>query len=55
MSKSMYQLFVGNNNIASDLAWKALSETERKALMGCIMGQVAGVREPHRRLHDAGL
>jgi hypothetical protein len=33
MNKPIYQLFVGNNNIASNLAWKALSETERKALM----------------------
>ena len=33
MSQPIYQIFVGNNNIASNLAWKALSETERKALM----------------------
>jgi len=33
MSKPIYQLFVGNNNVASNQAWKALSEAERKALM----------------------
>jgi len=32
MSKPIYQIFLGNNNIAGNLAWKALSETERKAL-----------------------
>ena len=32
MSKPIYQVFVMNNNIASNLAWKAMSEAERKAL-----------------------
>jgi hypothetical protein len=32
MGKPIYLLFVGNKNIASDLAWKALSETERKTI-----------------------
>jgi hypothetical protein len=32
MSKPIYQIFVGNNNIAANLAWKALSEAERKKL-----------------------
>ena len=32
MSKPIYQIFLGNNNIAGNLAYKALSETERKAL-----------------------
>jgi hypothetical protein len=33
MSNPIYQIFVGNNNIASNLAWKALTETGQKALM----------------------
>ena len=32
MSQPIYQIFVGNNNIAGNLAWNALSEAERKAL-----------------------
>jgi hypothetical protein len=32
MNGPIYQIFVGNNNIAANLAWKALSEDERKAL-----------------------
>jgi len=32
MSKPIYQIGVGNNNIASNLAWKALSAAERKKL-----------------------
>jgi hypothetical protein len=32
MSKPIYQIFVGNNNIAGNLAWKALSEAKQKAL-----------------------
>ena len=32
MSKAIYQLFVGNNNIAGNLAWKAMPEAERKSL-----------------------
>jgi len=32
MSKPIYQICVGNNNIASSQAWKALSEAEQKKL-----------------------
>jgi hypothetical protein len=32
MNESIYQIFVANNSIAGNLAWKALSEDERKAL-----------------------
>ena len=32
MSKPVYQMFVINNNISSNLAWKSLSEDEQKAL-----------------------
>jgi hypothetical protein len=32
MNGPIYQIFVGNNNISSNLAWKALSEDEKKAL-----------------------
>jgi len=32
MNGPIYQIFVSNNSIAANLAWKALSEEERKAL-----------------------
>jgi len=32
MTGPIYQIFVGNNNVAANLAWKALPEDERKAL-----------------------
>jgi hypothetical protein len=32
MSKLIYQIFVGKNNIAANLAWKALSEEDTKSL-----------------------
>jgi hypothetical protein len=33
MSKPIYQIFIGNNNIACNQAWKSLSEAENKALV----------------------
>jgi hypothetical protein len=32
MSKPIYEIFVSNHNIAGNLAWNALTESERKAL-----------------------
>jgi hypothetical protein len=32
MDKPIYQFFVANNNVAANLAWKALPEAEQKAL-----------------------
>ena len=32
MNGAIYQIFVGNNNIAANLAWRTVSEDERKAV-----------------------